>query len=208
MINNGKTLHTLIDFEFIVNVELGLIRLIKYKYRDDRAFNLDIVDKSDRAILSLLKCRKNYNPLSIISTEDNMSDIDGLYKSFMSDCLEEILQYSVSSKKIMNFVNILFLTSDKNTGSDTCICIHNEIQENFIKSNMKKCRFEYFEPITILKEKDPIYSKDYTFFTNNKIDVSSYKNIYMYNRQYVDEYCKNTDSVFTRNNRIVLIDEV
>ena len=75
MINNGKTLHTLLDFDFIVNTELGLIRLIREEYRDSRAFNMDIVDKSDREILSLLSSRKNSNPLSIISTDENFDDI-------------------------------------------------------------------------------------------------------------------------------------
>ena len=72
---NGKILAPLIDFDFIVNTELGLIRFIREQYQDDRAFKLDILNKSDREILSLLYSRLNYNPLSIISTDNNSKNI-------------------------------------------------------------------------------------------------------------------------------------
>ena len=79
---NGRVLSALIDFDLVVNTELGLIRFIRENFQDDRAFNLETLNKSDREILSLLYSRKNENPLSIISTEDNLGDIDKLYNFF------------------------------------------------------------------------------------------------------------------------------
>jgi len=76
---NGRTVNSVIDFDLIVNTDIGLIRFIRENYKDPRAFRLDILEKSDREILSLLSSRENINPLSVISTEENMHDIDGLY---------------------------------------------------------------------------------------------------------------------------------
>lgn len=208
MINNGKTLHTLLDFDFIVNTELGLIRLIREEYRDSRAFNMDIVDKSDREILSLLSSRKNSNPLSIISTDENFDDIDALYADFLKSKYKEILAHCVSLKNIVNFVNMMILTSNSNSGSDTTINVHNILQERFIKTAFN-FKGTYVETSEILENKDPIYAKDFTFFTSEPILlVSSYKNIYLYDRVYNREYCSNTDSIFTKNNRIVIIKEL
>ena len=79
---NGRVLNAVIDFDFIVNTELGLVRFIRDNFQDDRVFDLDVLNKSDREILSLLCSRDNPNPLSIISTQENMRDIDPLYNSF------------------------------------------------------------------------------------------------------------------------------
>ena len=75
---NGRVLNAVIDFDFIVNTELGLVRFIRDNFQDDRVFDLDVLNKSDREILSLLCSRKNPNALSIISRRENMWGIDPL----------------------------------------------------------------------------------------------------------------------------------
>ena len=62
----GKKLSALIDYDFIVNTEFGLIRFIREFYQDEDVFDLNVLNKSDREILSLLYSRTHYNPLSII----------------------------------------------------------------------------------------------------------------------------------------------
>ena len=208
MINNGKTLHTLIDFDFVVNTELGLIRLIREQYRDSRAFKLDILDKSDRSILSLLSSRNNSNPLSIISTEENMSDIDELYKDFIDTKYLDIIGHSVSSRKISTFVNMLIIVGKDNSGSDTSIHIHNDIQEKFIKTAFN-VRGEKFDTSEILNFKDPLYVKDYTYFFEDKfLQLISYKNVYLYDRPYNVDYISNNNSILTRNNKFVTMKEI
>ena len=208
MINNGKTLHTLIDFDFIVNTELGLIRLIREQYRDSRAFKLDILDKSDRSILSLLSSRTNSNPLSIISTEENMKDIDELYKSFIDTKYLDIIGHSVSSRKISTFVNMLIVVGDGKSGSDTVIHVHNDIQEKFIKTAFN-IRGEKLDTSEILSFKDPLYVKDYTYFFEDKfLQLVSYKNIYLFDRKYNVDYISNNNSILTKNNKFVTMKEV
>ena len=95
---SGRVLNTLIDFNLLVDTDIGLIRFIRNNFQDDRVFKLDIVNKSDRYILSLLYSRENWNPLSIISTEDNIKDIDKLYKSFFDEYKQDILKIEFQIK--------------------------------------------------------------------------------------------------------------
>ena len=54
---SGRILSTLIDFNFLVDTDIGLIRFIREKFQDNRVFKLDELNKSDRSILSLLYSR-------------------------------------------------------------------------------------------------------------------------------------------------------
>ena len=91
---NGRVLTAIIDFDLVVNTELGLIRFIRENFQDERAFNLKTLNRSDREILSLLFSRKNDNPLSIISTDENLVDIGNIYKSFIDNYKQEIIDHS------------------------------------------------------------------------------------------------------------------
>ncbi len=202
---NGKTLNAIIDFDFIVNSELGLIRFIKSKYQDPRAFKLDILNKSDRDILSLLYSRNNYNPLSIISTEENMNDIDSLYNSFFENYKREIIDLSIAESSIVQFVR-LTIQARSNYGINLSIAIKDDLEINEIRSHFNgfnSC-IEKSEVNTI-KARNPLYVKDYKFFIDNGIDEISDKNIYTSPRKYNIDYFVNTDSVLTRNNKFMLM---
>lgn len=198
---NGKKLNILIDFDFVVNTELGLIRLIRNFFRDDRAFKLDILDKSDREILSLLYSRKNVNPLSIISTEDNISNIDNLYKSFLDSYKKEIIFFSTTEKSIYTFITSLI----QNGTNNVYFCTKDEYEKKSLKSHFKKIYgFTNIRNREEILNMDPYYVKDYTFFTDNNFNVKG-KNIYITNRQYSIDYFSNNDNSLTRVNNIVLI---
>ena len=61
---NGHVVNSVIDFNMIVNTDIGLIKFIQDSYQDNRVFKLEDINRSDREILSLLYSRKNSNPLS------------------------------------------------------------------------------------------------------------------------------------------------
>ena len=202
---NGKTLSALIDFDFIVNSELGLIRFIKIKFRDPRAFKIDILNKSDREILSLLYSRENINPLSIISTEENMKDIDGLYNSFFDTYKREIIDLSVVEKSIFNFVNMV-ISSRANYGINLTISVRDDIEKNEIKSHFNG--FNQFidrSDIASIRNRNPYYVKDYSIFTDNGLIDLSDKKIYTSPRKYNMNYFINTDIMLTRNNSFMLM---
>ena len=139
---NGRVLSALIDFDLIVNTELGLIRFIRENFQDERAFNLEILNKSDREILSLLFSRKNKNPLSIISTEENLGDIDKLYKSFFDSYEKEIIDHSNSDSTIYKFVELV-ASSGTNFGVISFFAVRNDIEKEALNSHFGNLNFVY-----------------------------------------------------------------
>ena len=200
----GRILSTLIDFNFLVDTDIGLIRFIREKFQDDRVFKLDILNKSDRYILSLLYSRLNWNPLSIISTEDNLSDIDELYKSFFNTYKKDILYRSLTYKKINLFVMMMF-TNGYNLGINPTIFVNDNLEAEEIY------RFFKIEKITDNKEKrnlaskEVYYVKDYKFFVDNNLTNIVQKKIYISPRKYNAIYIRDTDNNLALYNEFVSI---
>lgn len=202
---NGRTLNAVIDFDFIVNSELGLIRFIKTRYQDERAFKLDILNKSDRDILSLLYSRDNYNPLSIISTEENIPDIDSLYNSFFESFKREIINLSTAETSIIRFIKLI-IQSKSNYGINLSIAVNDDLEKDEIRSHFGGFNsFVEKSESRIIRAKDPLYVKDYKFFIDNGIDEISNKKIYTSPRKYNMDYFINNDIPLTRNNSFMLM---
>ena len=94
-VNNGKTIHAIIDFDFIINTDIGIIRFIRDKYSTNKELDQEILNKRDRYLLSLLYTRENINPLSIIVKDGSPLNIDNLYKGLLNQWNESILKYSL-----------------------------------------------------------------------------------------------------------------
>lgn len=204
---NGRVLNVLIDFDLIVNTELGLIRFIRENYQDNRAFDLDVLNKSDREILSLLYSRNHPNPLSVISTEDNMKDIDALYQSFFDQYREDIVNRSTSDKNIYQFVSLVG-TAGHGFGTNAYIAIKDDFEKREIANHFKNCRFLFVNKSdkTEMKTKDVYYIRDYRFFTDNGIanDIIR-KKIYMLPKKFSLDYFEDNDTSLTSRNVFMTI---
>ena len=197
---NGRVLSALIDFDLVVNTELGLIRFIRENFQDDRAFNLETLNKSDREILSLLYSRKNENPLSIISTEDNLGDIDKLYKSFFDLYEKEIIDRSTSDSTIFKFVQLV-LGSGNNFGVNVFFGTKTETEKESLISHFGPLKVISKDESASVISKDVYYIKDYRIFTDlNLQDKISKKKIYFSPRRYnIDYFENNVNSLTSRN---------
>jgi hypothetical protein len=202
---SGRVLTALIDFNLLVDTDIGLIRFIRNNFQDDRVFKLDIVNKSDRAILSLLYSRENWNPLSIISTKDNMKDIDKLYKSFFDTYKQDILKLSLTQRPINKFVELMF-ANRTSFAINPMIYVVDDLEAFEIR------RFFSIDAVTdtkdknALRSKDVYYVKDYRFFTTNHIENTIVqKKIYMSPRRYNSIYIQNHSNRFTEYNDIISI---
>ena len=203
---NGKVLNAVIDFDFIVNTDMGLIRFIKNKYQDPKAFKLDILNKSDRELLSLLYLRENPNPLSIISVEENMNNIDALYNSFFEEYKQKIIDVSTAEKKIVSFVNMV-LVAKSNFGINPSIAVRDDIEKEEIRKHFNFSIFTDKKDIISIKTKDPFYIKDYRFFTDNGINADDIINrkIYTSPTKYNMNYIANPKSKFSTYNEFILM---
>ena len=73
---NGRMLFPLFSFDFLFDTEIGLFEFIKRFCANPEAFDLDILNQDRDILRKLLDERENQNPLSVISTKENMKDID------------------------------------------------------------------------------------------------------------------------------------
>lgn len=195
---NGKVLNSVIDFDLLVNSELGLIRLIRKKYQNEDAFDLDTLNKSDREILSLLYSRTNPNPLSIISTEENMENIDLLYESFLKSKKQDILELSTSEKRIFDFVSIVEATG-MNLGVLASIAVNDDAEIDFLRRKFKMIQTQYKSDKASLLLKEVFYINDHLFFKGIEDKVDK-KKIYFLPKQYTLDYLENTENTLTLNN--------
>lgn len=203
---NGRTLNAAIDFDFIVNTDMGLIRFIRNNFQDSRAFNLDVLNMGDRIILSLLYLRVFPNPLSIISTEENFNDIDKLYDSFFENYKQDIIDLSLAENAIVDFVHMVTIARS-NFGINPFIFVRDEIEKQEIVKHFNFTQFVNKSDTIGIKSKDPYYIKDYRFFLDNGIKVTDieHKKIYTSPMQYNINYFEENESPLTRNNAFMLM---
>lgn len=201
----GRVLAPLIDFDFIIDTDFGLIKFIRENYQDDRAFNLEILNKSDREILSLLYTRSARNPLSIISTEENLKDIDDLYKSFFDNFKEEILDLSIIFSHIKQFITLI-VQYGHSFGIAPIIAVTDKMEKEKINLCCPGVSIIYKNDKNTILSKDPFYIKDYTFFTNLFLENSiAGKKIYILPLKYSIDYFNDTENRLTMKNEFAII---
>lgn len=201
----GKKLSALIDFDFIVNTEVGLIRFIREFFQDDDVFDLNVLNKSDSEILSLLYSRTHYNPLSIIMKKINKSDedhekyMDMVYNGYFYEYKKEIITASTSSNKILDFVRLMISSQSTNT----YLSVKDDIEESSLRSYFNKSKIVNLSDKSFIKSFDAYYAKDYKFFIDNNIRLKG-KSVYITNKKYNIIYLQKNPS-FCNNSGITIM---
>ncbi len=197
----GQIITVIVDYNFIVNTDLGLIRFIRNQFQDPRAFNLDTVNKKDAELLTLLYSRKDKNPLSIISTEENMKDIDKLYESFFKEYKKEICGLSTTQKSVMKFIR-MGLTIKTNSGIKMTLGVNDEFEYNDIEKHFKTVSIVYnnTEP---LRNYGAYYIKDFSYIEQYNLSSVQNKKFYIPPLEYNFLYLSDHKS-FAKNNAIVM----
>ena len=203
---NGRVLSTLIDFDLIVNTDIGLIKFIRNNYRDDRVFNLRIIDRSDRDILSLLYSRKNYNPLSTIMNPEFINEADSLYKSFFDTYKQEILDNSFIFDKIYNFV-MMAINSGMNLGISTTIAINDSLEDKELEKHFGNVSIIDKSDKSTIISREAFYINDYKFFDRYGKSKILHKKIYITPMQYNIDYLEKDESKFVTQNQFILFGE-
>ena len=80
---NGRAVSPLFSFDFLFDTDMGLILFIKNFLQVEEAFDLNILNQDVKELYQLIANREEQNPLSVISTKDNMQCIKDLYEDFM-----------------------------------------------------------------------------------------------------------------------------
>ena len=117
----------LVEFEFLVDLDLAMYKFIKDKYA-----NSDYVDQSfinednENIIIYKLLNRKHINPLEIIIPD---VDTTNMYYDIMNNHYEELLQYA---KAYDTFPLMITFINNASSVSITVLC-KSKIEEDFIK---------------------------------------------------------------------------
>ena len=168
----------LVEFEFLIDLDLAIFKLIKDKYNNPEYINQDIIKMNDESkIVDFMINRKNINPLKqIIPNADSLN----LYNDIMKNHMDELLKYAKASDIFPLMITDL---KEATSVSVTALC-NSKLQENFIKSLNTKIQTIIYDDY----KKVPV--DDYTilyikyFESAFKYNEIAGKHIYIANARY------------------------
>ena len=155
-------LNPIIPFDLIVDIDVGLIKMIDKRYHNTDTFYSSLLSAPIKNLTYLLYNREDRNPLSIVMKEKNKDLMDDYYKQFMEQEYQNILENS-SITNMYHFIS-LCTTSDGNV-NPTILC-SNEMERNYLLELDRELFSKYriiigkLEWIS-LSGFDPIYVKYY-----------------------------------------------
>ena len=178
----------LIDFDCYVDTDIGLIRLIKEKYLDERIFNRELINSNIIKIIKLLYNRKDKNPLYAFSKDGvSKEDLDDYYNEFINEEYDEILARSVTTE-IKSLIN-LFRTE---SGIHITFLCKNQEEIDLLKRDetLKNDKF-------VLKDSKNVDFSIYTAYYFKYLDEKINKYIYPYKTYYFSKYKINFNDDFS-----------
>ena len=171
----------LIDFNCYIDTEVGLIRLIREKYLDEKVFNVDLLRSNLRVIIKMLMERKEANPLYLFANEDiSRKDLDDYYYQFMDEEFDNILSRSVTTE-IAHWIQLL---KSEPSIHITFLC-HNQKEKNVLTKE------EFLRGKQFILETDDIDFSKFTQFFFKYISEDIDKYIFKYKTYYFSKYLLN-----------------
>lgn len=124
-------INILVPFELIIDIDLGLIKLVRFHYNNGKYFYRGITKGPDNGIRYLLMNREDPNPLSIayINRDTDKETMDSFYDQFMEREYESILKLSpgTSVLDVMGIAN-----ADKDHVVRFTVLCKNELEKDVI----------------------------------------------------------------------------
>lgn len=147
---NGRMLFPLFSFDFLFDTEIGLFEFIKRFCANPEAFDLDILNQDRDILRKLLDERENQNPLSVISTKENMKDIDPLYQDFynISSHSNIISEAIISGSPILQGLALL-CASIKMNSIKPSVWVKNAYEQKKLSKSLSR---NYIDQITVVEK--------------------------------------------------------
>lgn len=118
----------LVEFDFLVDLDLAMFKFMKDKFSESPLLNRDIIDDMDeQSVIFKLLNRKYMNPLEIIL--DNSVEVTNLYYEIMDDYYQELLCYA----KAYDTFGLMITFLNNASSVDITVLCKNKIEEEFIK---------------------------------------------------------------------------
>lgn len=126
----------LVDFDSLIDTDLGLLRLIKNEYNNPKYLDSDYLNNVEYNVLvySLVK-RENENPLTLVVKDNYIDSIEELRNQFFRDDYKKILKQSGET----NLVSLIKQYIYSNQIDVTVLCKNKE-EEAIIKNIYDKIK--------------------------------------------------------------------
>ena len=174
----------LIPFDCFIDIDLGLMMLLKEKYNNPKMVYDGILREREWYIIYLLLNRIDENPLSIILKENYQPNRDGFREQFMKQEYDEILRLS-KPNKIFELVTMMY-SSD---AVDIDILCQDVREQEYLTKLFKDIKINSFVAQHLNKVDITKYD---TIFIKNYKDILKYKGLIQKNI-YVLDYKFNTE---------------
>ena len=202
---SSNKIRILAEFDFVVDLDLAMIKFIKDKYNDPHVFNQDIINTSSESeLIKKLIYRDTINPLEILV--DDSFDVTDLYYDIYENHMKELFNYSTAYDSLSLMVTYNRLLQDV----DVTILCDSEDKSDYIKSLNSNLNTKIS---TIENIVTGLYDVFYIKYYDNSIrfkDLNG-KNIYIANAGYNMEPSKgfpkvSVSAVVGYTNKIYLMD--
>lgn len=166
------TVTTTVPFDMVLDIDLGLWKLIQSQYPNYNFFHKSIIEERDMNFMKYaITARNEINPLCLFLKNDYISSADSLYNEFMENHYDDILKLSVNTA-IFNMIRRSRYINDVLRFDIIC---NKQSQKTELEKRFKK--FD-IKPTTIMID------------DLKKLDISSYGSIYIKNIQDIFNYQK------------------
>lgn len=165
-------LDILIPFDLVVDLDMGLLKLVRFEYNNNDYFYKGILQGMDDCLRYSLMTREDPNPLSIAATNpDDHETLDEFYKQFMEREYTKIMNLSQDTA-ISDLTKVSGMTSASDRIVRITIMCRSEEEKKLI--NLRK--MNPFRIIVSSPEKIDL-SQYKALFVKNVYDLDMYRNV-------------------------------
>ena len=165
-------LDILIPFDLVVDLDIGLLKLVRFEYSNNDYFYKGILQGMDDCLRYALMTREDPNPLSIAAVNpDDHETLDEFYKQFMEREYTKIMNLSQDTA-ISDLTKVSGMTSASDRIVRITIMCRSEEEKKLI--NLRK--MNPFRVIVSSPEKVDL-SQYKALFVKNAYDLDMYRNV-------------------------------
>lgn len=165
-------LDILIPFDLVVDLDMGLLKLVRFEYNNNDYFYKGILQGMDDCLRYSLMTREDPNPLSIAAVNpDDHETLDEFYKQFMEREYTKIMNLSQDTA-ISDLTKVSGMTSASDRIVRITIMCRSEEEKKLI--NLRK--MNPFRIIVSSPEKVDL-SQYKALFVKNTYDLDMYRNV-------------------------------
>lgn len=162
-------LDILIPFDLVVDLDIGLLKLVRFEYSNNDYFYKGILRGMDDCLRYALMTREDPNPLSIAAVNpDDHETLDEFYKQFME----------------REYIKIMNLSQDTAISDLTKVSGMTSASDRIVRITIM-CRSEEEKKLINLRKMNPFRV---IVSSPEKVDLSQYKALFVKNAYDLDMY--------------------